>query len=134
MNKYKTYIVHVYVCHINTTSSKRVRCNSEENPTSIRVICIFPYSITVSNLLYMQFVYYSIQFSKKKKKKWILPKTLIQHCFVTYTFLKRLRQVMIFSFSRMRQIPHLMKNASFFSNALFKDKRFPELKLLHRNL
>lgn len=54
MNKYKIYIV--YVCHINTTSSKHLSdLIVKKIPQALELFVFFPYSITVSNLLYMQF-------------------------------------------------------------------------------
>lgn len=95
MNKYKTYIV--YVCHINTTSSKHLSdLIVKKIPKALELFVFFLTVFnTVSNLIYNvhavlnHVLFYLVQ--QRKRKKWILPKTLIQHCFVTYTFLKRLR-------------------------------------------
>lgn len=87
MNKYKTYIV--YVCHINTTSSKHVSdLIVKKIPKALELFVFF---LTVFNIhaVLNHVLFYLVQ--QRKRKKWILPKTLIQHCFVTYTFLKRLR-------------------------------------------
>lgn len=90
MNKYKTYIV--YVCHINTTSRKHLSdLIVKKIPKALELFVFF---LTVFNNLNIHaalnhVLFYLVQ--QRKRKKWILPKTLIQHCFVTYTFLKRLR-------------------------------------------
>lgn len=45
-----------------------------------------------------------------------------------YTFLKRFLYVMIFSFSRIRKIPHLMKKVSCLVRASFSRRRLPSLE------
>lgn len=54
MNKYKTYIV--YVCHINTTSSKHVSdLIVKKIPKALELFVFFRTVFnTVSNLIYMQ--------------------------------------------------------------------------------
>lgn len=92
MNKYKTYIV--YVCHINTTSSKHLSdLIVKKIPQALELFVFFLTVLRYQTYYTCSFKSCIILFSstKKKKKKWILPKMLIQHCFVTYTFLKRLR-------------------------------------------
>lgn len=42
-----------------------------------------------------------------------------------YTFLKRFLYVIIFSFSRIRKIPHRIKKVSCFVRASFRRRRFP---------
>lgn len=55
MNKYKTYIV--YVCHINTTSSKHMSdLIVKKIPKALELFVFFLTVFnTVSNLIYMQF-------------------------------------------------------------------------------
>lgn len=51
----------------------------------------------------------------------------VRFCYA-YTFLKRFLYVMIFSFSRIRKIPHRIKKVSCFVRASFSRRRLPSLQ------
>lgn len=68
MNKCKTYIV--YVCHINTTSSKHLSdLIVKKIPQALELFVFFPYSITVSNLLYSHAVLNHVLFYLVQQRK-----------------------------------------------------------------
>lgn len=87
------HTVYTCICHIYTTCSylHLTGLIVKKIPQALKLFVFFFTILRYQTYYTCSFKSCIILFSSAKNKNWILPKGLIQHSFVTYTFLKRLR-------------------------------------------